>query len=130
MFSGIQAGRVRDWLVNHEVLSTFQAGFVRGKRTLDNGFIIKTIVDKYLRERRGRIYWCFVDFEKSFNSIDREVLWFKMRRIGIRENIVNCIKIMYEGTKFCVKCGENEVRTFALQMRGVRQGCGLSPYLF
>jgi hypothetical protein len=51
MFSGILAGRVRDWLVNHEVLSTFQAGFVRGKRMLDNGFIIKTIVDKYLRKK-------------------------------------------------------------------------------
>jgi hypothetical protein len=36
MFSGILAGRVRDWLVNHEVLSNFQAGFIRGKRTLDN----------------------------------------------------------------------------------------------
>jgi hypothetical protein len=45
IFSGILAGRLRDWLVNHEVLSTFQAGFVRGKRTLDNVSIIKTIVD-------------------------------------------------------------------------------------
>jgi hypothetical protein len=54
------------------VLSTFQAGFVTGKRTLDKVFIIKTIVDKYLREKRGQIYWCFVDFEKSFDSIDRE----------------------------------------------------------
>jgi hypothetical protein len=53
-----------------------------------------------------------------------------MRRIGVSENMVNCIRIIYEGTKFCVKCGENEVTTFALQTRGVRQGCSLSPYLF
>jgi hypothetical protein len=46
MFTGILAGRLRDWLVNHEVPSTFQAGFVRGKRMFDNVFIIKTIVDK------------------------------------------------------------------------------------
>jgi hypothetical protein len=31
----------------------FQAGFVRGKRTLDNVFIIKTNVDKYLREKEA-----------------------------------------------------------------------------
>jgi hypothetical protein len=74
MFSGILAGRLRDWLVNHEVPSTFQAGFVKGKRTLDNVFIIKTIVDKYLRGKSGRIYWCFVDFERAFDSIDREAL--------------------------------------------------------
>jgi hypothetical protein len=56
IFSGILAGRVRDWLVNHEVLSTFQAGFVRGKRTLDV-FIIKTIVDKYMKGKRSQIYF-------------------------------------------------------------------------
>jgi hypothetical protein len=71
-----------------------------------------------------------VDFQKAFDSIDREALWFKMRRIGVSENMVNCIKIMYEGTKFCVKCEENEVTTFASQTRGVRQGRSLSPYLF
>jgi hypothetical protein len=62
IFYGIVAGRLIDWIVNHKVLLIFQVGFVRGNRTLDNVFIIKTIVDKYLREKRGRIYWCFVDF--------------------------------------------------------------------
>jgi hypothetical protein len=119
--------------VNREVLSTFQAGFVRDKRMLDNVFIIKTIVDKYLRAKRGRIFWCFVGFKKAFDSIDRVALWFKMRT-EVSENMVNCIRIMYdEGTKYCVKCGENEVTTFILQMEGgggVRQGCSFSPYLF
>jgi hypothetical protein len=129
-FSGIVSGRLRDWLVDHEVLSTFPAGFVRGKRTLDSVFIIKTIVDKCLREKRGQIYWCFVNFKKAFDSINRAALWFKVRRIGVSENMVNCIRITYEGTKFCVKCGENELTTFAPQTRGARQGCSLSPYLF
>jgi methylthioribose-1-phosphate isomerase len=44
--------------------------------------------------------------------------------------MVNCTRIMNEGTKFCGKCWENEVKTFAPQTREVRQGCNLSPYLF
>jgi hypothetical protein len=44
--------------------------------------------------------------------------------------VVNCIRIMYEHTKFCAKCGENEVTTLSLQTRGVGWGCSLSPYLF
>jgi hypothetical protein len=64
------------------VLSEFQAGFVKGKRTSDNVFILRTTVDKYLRVKRGKLYWCFVDFEKAFDSINREVLWFKMRKKG------------------------------------------------
>jgi hypothetical protein len=26
------------------------------------------------------LYWCFVDFEKAFDSINREALWYKMRK--------------------------------------------------
>jgi hypothetical protein len=53
-----------------------------------------------------------------------------MRRIGVSENMVNCIKIMYEGTKFCVKCGENEVTTFTPQTRGGGQtGVQFKPIL-
>jgi hypothetical protein len=68
------SGRLRGWLVDNEVLSTFQAGSFSGKKTLDNVLIIKTIVEKYLIEKRGRIYWCFVDFEKAFEQIGREGL--------------------------------------------------------
>jgi hypothetical protein len=62
IFSRILAGRLRDWLLNHEMLSVFQAGFLKGKRTSDNVFIVRTTVDKYLQVKRGKMYWCFVDF--------------------------------------------------------------------
>jgi hypothetical protein len=69
-----------------------------------------------------------VDLEKAFESIDREVLWFKMRKKGVSDNMVEYIKKMYDDTKFCVKCGGNEVTDFVEQRRRVRQGCSLSPY--
>jgi hypothetical protein len=103
---------------------------VKVKRTTYNIFVIKTTVNRYLRVKRGRIYWCSVDLEKAFDSIDREALWFKMREKGVSDNIVECIKKMYADTKFCVKCGGDEVTDFVKQRRGVRQGCSLSPYLF
>jgi hypothetical protein len=70
-----------------------------------------------------------VDLEKASDSIDREALWFKMRKKGVSDNMVECIKKMYN-TKFCVKCGGHEVTDFLEQRRGIRQGCSLSPYLF
>jgi hypothetical protein len=76
------------------------------------------------------MYWCFVDFEKVFDSINREALWFKMRMKGVSKRMVSCFSNMYEGIKFCVRCGNNEVTNFVTQTKGVRQGCSLSPYLF
>jgi hypothetical protein len=103
---------------------------VKGKRTSDNIFIIRTTVDKYLRVKRGKLYWRFVDFEKAFDSINREVLQFKMRVKGVSERTVSCLSNMCERIKFRVRCGNNEVTKFVTQAKGVRQGCSLSPYLF
>jgi hypothetical protein len=63
MYSSILAGRLRNWLVNNKILSRFQAGFVKGKRSTDNIFVIKTTVNTYLIAKKGRIYWCLVDLE-------------------------------------------------------------------
>jgi hypothetical protein len=108
----------------------FHASFTKGKRTVDNIFIIKTCVDKYLKVKRGKLYWCFVDFEKAFDSINTEAMWYKMRKIGVSENMVSDIEIMYQDIKFCVKCGGNQRSRCAPQTKGLRQGCGLSPYFF
>jgi hypothetical protein len=71
-----------------------------------------------------------VNLEKAFDSIDRETLWFKIRKKGVSDNMGECIKEMYGDTKFYVKCRVDEVTDFVKQRRGVRQGCTLSPYLF
>jgi hypothetical protein len=122
--------RLGDWLINHKRLSRFQAGFTKDRRTTDNIFVIKAAIDKYLRFKRGRLYWCFVNLEKAFDPIDRETLWYKLRRKGISDKMVECFRRMYDGIKFCVKCGEDVMTDFIEQERGVRQGCSLSPYLF
>jgi hypothetical protein len=130
IYSGILAGRLSDWLINNKTLSRFQAGFVKDKSPADNIFVIKTTVDTYLRVKRGHIYWCLVGLEKVFDSTDREALWFKTRKKGVSDNMVECIKKMYNDTKFCVKCGGDKVTDFVKERRGVRQGCSLSLYLF
>jgi hypothetical protein len=61
---------------------------VKDKRATDNIFVIKTTVDRYLRVKGGRIYWCLVHLEKAFDSIDREALWFTMRKKGVSDNMV------------------------------------------
>jgi hypothetical protein len=59
-----------------------------------------------------------VDFEKAFDSINREALWYKMRKTGVSENMVSNIEKMYQDIQFCVKCGENQTSSCAPQTKG------------
>jgi hypothetical protein len=59
------------------------------------------------------LYWCFVDFEKAFESVHREDLWYKLRRTEISDNMVKCIKEMY-----------------LTRLSFVEKRSSLSPYLF
>jgi hypothetical protein len=113
----------------HKTLSVFQAGFIKGKQTIEDIFVIQTTIERCLRFKRGHLYWFHVDFEKAFYSIQRGALWHKLRRKGIIDNMVKCIKEIYEGIKFCVK-SEEEVTDFIHQKGGIRQGCSFSPYSF
>ena len=37
---------------------------------------IKTVINKYLKENK-KLYLCFVDFRKAYNSIWKEALFYK-----------------------------------------------------
>ena len=57
----------------YNILSPWQNGF-RKKRSTDNIFIMKTTRNKYLEKKREKIYWCFIDLEKAFDMVNREML--------------------------------------------------------
>ena len=43
------------------------------------------------------LYMVFVDFEKAFDSLAREVLWKILRHYGVPEKIVRIIRVFYDG---------------------------------
>jgi len=71
MLSIIFAGRLSKWLINHKMLTKFQAGFVKGKTTANNILVSKTTVHRYFRNKTGYIF-VFCRYGKSFYSLNRE----------------------------------------------------------
>ncbi len=76
-----------------------------------------------------KIFACFVDFQKAFDSIWHEGLLSKLIESGIGGKTYNIIKTMYSNNQCAIKIG-NKLTEFFTQGRGVRQGCPLSPTLF
>jgi hypothetical protein len=79
---------------------------------------------------RSAKHWCFVDLEQEFLPVKGEVVWFKIRKIGADENVEICMKGMRQNTKFCVTSAEKRLSSFAPQMKGIRQGFGLTACFF
>jgi len=71
----------------------------------------------------------FVDLEKAFDRVPREVLWWALREVGVEEWLIKVIQSMYEGASTSVKCKSGESQSFEVKV-GVHQGSVLSPLLF
>src|SRR6267154_223499 len=75
------------------------------------------------------LWMTFVDLEKAFDRVPRDVVWWALRHVGVEEWIVNVIKGMYEGVTTSVKI--NGVGSEGVEVKvGVHQGSVLSPILF
>ena len=68
-----------------------------------------------------------MDFSKAFDSIDHTLLWKKLAKMNISQQMLEMLQSIYSTAVSCVKLSVSE--SFPCQ-KGVRQGCNLSPLLF
>ena len=129
LFYAILNNRLMNFCLNNNVLSPSQLGFRAGNRTSDAHIILHNLINEYCQKRKSRIYGCFVDFSKAFDSIPRDKMFQKLLDIGVTGKFYDIIKYIYEGDQVCIKLSEGITPAIKTIM-GVRQGCVLSPLLF
>ena len=112
-----------------KLLHPSQIGFLPGHRTADHVFTLRTLIDKHVSHRKEPIYACFVDFKKAFDSIWHQGLLYKLLSSNINGNFYNLIKDLYSKSNCSIKLDQHKTKSFKY-LRGVRQGCTLSPLLF
>lgn len=129
LFNIILNERLNDYLENNNCIDQCQIGFKKNSRTSDHMFILKCLIDQYTNSSGNRLYACFVDFRKAFDSVVHPGLKYKLLKLGIGGQFYNIIDSMYSNTELCVKINESLTNSFQSQT-GVRQGDVLSPNLF
>ena len=78
---------------------------------------------------QGRLFACFIDFKKAYDSVDHQLLWKKLVDAGISSKVLALLKSMYKDIKCRVK-SRGLISEEFLYTIGVRQGFVLSPLLF
>ena len=130
LFNSIINNRIEEYVDKNNIIDSRQIGFKKKSRVSDHMFIIKTLIDKYVKGD-SKLFTCFVDFSKAFDSVNHTYLMYKLQKYGIKGNIYETLKNMYtiRGLKSCVK-RNNMLSGFFDTQIGVRQGDPLSPLLF
>ena len=128
LFAMILDHRIAVWAEDEGIKAKGQAGFRKDFRTTDNIFVLKSLIDKQ-KQTHGKLYWCFVDFKKAFDTVPRGLLWQVLETVSIRGPILDCIKSLYSHDSAAVRTQEGISDIFDCLM-GVKQGCPLSATLF
>ncbi|CAD6216275.1 GSCOCG00011331001-RA-CDS, partial [Cotesia congregata] len=129
VYVGILERRLKVEVEGKGLLPESQAGFRAGRGTIDNIYVLNYLINREIGKVKGKMVVLFVDFKVAFNSVDRVELSKALRRRGVSEGLVRRCEVVLRETCGKVRIGKELGERF-WTMKGVRQGCPLSPLLF
>ena len=71
----------------------------------------------------------FVDLEKAYDRVSRELIWWCLRKKGVPEGYVKIIQDMYNDCETLLSTRTGDTECFHVGV-GLHQGSALSPLLF
>ena len=106
--------------VNRE-LPDVQAGFRKGRGTRDQIANIRWIMEK-AREFQKNIYFCFIDYAKTFDCVDHNKRWKILNEMGKPDHLTCLLRNLYAGQEATARTGHGTTDWFQIG-KGVHQGC-------
>ena len=129
LFFSILNQRLLEHVTSLNILHKSQIGFLPKNRTSDHLLTLRTLIDKYAHCHGEKVYACFADFRKTFDSVWHDGLLYKLLQIGVEGCFYKLIRNLYSNSSCALKIGTSQTTSFSYS-RGVRQSCILSPLLF
>ena len=105
-----------------------QAGFRKGRGTRDQIAKIHWIIEK-AREFQKNIYFCFIDYTKSFDCVDHSKLWKILQKMGISDYLTCLLRNLYAGQEATVRTGHGTMDWFKMGKEYVKAVYWFPAYL-
>ena len=120
--------RLKGFFTRNELLHENQFGFRNGKNT---EMAALKLIERALPALENKQYaiCVFLDFAACFDTVDRNILFSKLDRYGVRDHSLNFIKSYFNGRRQYVSYN-NINSPDAVQDLGVIQGSKLGPLFF
>ena len=128
LFTAILSERLSKYSDDFFVMHENKCGFRQGYCTVDNLFTLHSFFE-LLKRKKKKLYCAFIDFEKAFDKIWREGLWYKLLINNINGKMLNVIQNIYKDIKSNIIFNNSKSDYFPCD-KGIRQGENVSPFLF
>ena len=125
----IVANRLSDFCEAQQILPEEQCGFRPARSTISMLFVVRRL-QELCRQRKIPLYMCFVDPQKAYDSVDRQLLWKVLARAGVPSVMIDIIRQFHDGMRARVRMDDGELSEWFEVAQGLRQECVLSPLLF
>jgi Reverse transcriptase (RNA-dependent DNA polymerase) len=99
-----------------------------GRSTMEVIFLIRQLMKRHWEQNKD-LYMIFIDLEKAYDKILRNIMWWALKRKLVPTKYVTLIKDMYTNVVTCVRACDDESDIFSIKI-GLHQGSALSPYIF
>ena len=101
-------------------LPDVKAGFRKDRGTTDQIANICWIIEK-AKELQKNIYFCFIDYAKSFDCVDHNKLWKILKELRIPDHLTCLLRNLYAGgQEATVRTGHGTIDWFQIG-KGVHQ---------
>jgi hypothetical protein len=104
-----------------------QVGFRKDYRITNQFFILRTLIEQSKAKKKA-LYYCFVDFKKTFDIVPGEVLWQVLDGVEAERCFLRNLQTMYAKDTICINHPSEGVTSSFRCQQGVRQGCPFNPY--
>ncbi len=128
-YAAILNNRLVKYANEISIFADEQNGFRSGRSCEDHIFSLNAIIRNRLNDKKST-FCCFVDLEKAFDWINRDMLLFKLLSHNIDGKIYKAIQSLLITTEASIKLSENLQTGWFSNDFGVRQGDSISPTLF
>ena len=92
LFSDILLQRLKG--IAEKVYPQSQSGYRPGRSTIDGIFTLRQLMEKS-RQQQKNLYIVFVDFTKAFDTVNRDLLFQILSKLGCPPKFVRVLKNMY-----------------------------------
>ena len=105
-------------------IDNMQFGFMPGNGTTDAIFIMRQVHEKH-QARKKNLYFAFMDLEKAFDRVLREVVRWALRKLGVDEWPIRTVMALYTEACTVVRTDAGLSESFEVKF-GLHQGSVLS----